>query len=66
MNQSHLVPEQAQDHVNGERLHAAIAALVTFSGRDDGGVARETLAMRVWSPVSPCSNWPPRPVVWKA
>ncbi len=35
--------EQAQDHVNSARLQAAIAALASFGGRDDGGVSRETL-----------------------
>ncbi len=35
--------QQAQDHVDNERLQAAIAALARFGGRDDGGVSRETL-----------------------
>jgi len=35
--------EWAQDHVNNERLQNAIAALAQFGGREDGGVARETL-----------------------
>lgn len=35
--------ENAQDHVNSNRLQDAIAALAAFGGRDDGGVARETL-----------------------
>jgi N-carbamoyl-L-amino-acid hydrolase len=32
-----------QSHVDNARLQAAIAALACFGGRDDGGVARETL-----------------------
>ena len=43
MNPPNHLAEQAQDHVNGERLQAAITALARFGGRDDGGVARETL-----------------------
>ncbi|GAA4031659.1 M20 family metallo-hydrolase [Actimicrobium antarcticum] len=43
MNLPHSVAERAQDHVNNDRLQAAIAALARFGGRDDGGVARETL-----------------------
>lgn len=35
--------EKAQDSINNERLQNAIAALAAFGGRDDGGVARETL-----------------------
>ncbi|MES2024159.1 MAG: M20 family metallo-hydrolase [Pseudomonadota bacterium] len=35
--------ENAQDHVNSARLQDAITALAAFGGRDDGGVARETL-----------------------
>lgn len=35
--------EKAQDSINSERLQNAIAALAAFGGRDDGGVARETL-----------------------
>ncbi len=35
--------EKAQDSINNQRLQNAIAALAAFGGRDDGGVARETL-----------------------
>jgi N-carbamoyl-L-amino-acid hydrolase len=35
--------QQIQDHIDSARLQAAIAALACFGGRDDGGVARETL-----------------------
>ncbi|MDB5797667.1 MAG: N-carbamoyl-L-amino acid hydrolase [Paucimonas sp.] len=34
---------RAQDHVNSDRLATAIATLARFGGRDDGGVARQTL-----------------------
>jgi N-carbamoyl-L-amino-acid hydrolase len=34
---------RAQDAVDEGRLNAAVAALARFGGRDDGGVARETL-----------------------
>ncbi len=46
MNESPLAPDAARavhDHVDGERLRAAIAALAQFGGRDDGGVSRQTL-----------------------
>jgi N-carbamoyl-L-amino-acid hydrolase len=35
--------EKAQAHVSQKRLEDALAALARFGGRDDGGVARETL-----------------------
>jgi N-carbamoyl-L-amino-acid hydrolase len=34
---------RAQDAIDEARLNAALAALARFGGRDDGGVARETL-----------------------
>lgn len=37
------VAEVAQDHVQNDRLQAAIAELARFGGRKDGGVSRETL-----------------------
>lgn len=37
------IAEAAQDHVDGERLRAAIEELARFGGRDDGGVSRQTL-----------------------
>lgn len=37
------VAERALRAVHGERLREAIATLARFGGRDDGGVARETL-----------------------
>jgi N-carbamoyl-L-amino-acid hydrolase len=43
LNVMHPAAEQAQDHVNNDRLQNAIAALARFGGRSDGGVARETL-----------------------
>ncbi|WP_454692724.1 M20 family metallo-hydrolase [Achromobacter aloeverae] len=39
----HPSAQSAQDHVDPERLEAAIAALAAFGGRDDGGVSRQTL-----------------------
>ena len=45
-NQSEPARQQADAvlrHVNGERLRTAIATLAAYGGRDDGGVARETL-----------------------
>lgn len=35
--------EAAQDHVDSERLRAAIEELARFGGREDGGVSRQTL-----------------------
>jgi len=35
--------ERVQDHVNSARLQGALDALARFGGREDGGVARETL-----------------------
>lgn len=35
---------QALQHVDSERLRTAITALARYGGRDDGGVARETLS----------------------
>jgi N-carbamoyl-L-amino-acid hydrolase len=35
--------ELVQDHVSNTRLQHALDALASFGGRDDGGVARETL-----------------------
>ena len=41
--ESRAAAEAAQDHVQGDRLQAAIAELARFGGRDDGGVSRQTL-----------------------
>jgi N-carbamoyl-L-amino-acid hydrolase len=38
-----LAAEKTQDHVSNTRLQNALDALARFGGRDDGGVARETL-----------------------
>lgn len=40
---SRALADAALRHVNGKRLRAAIAELAAYGGRDDGGVARETL-----------------------
>ena len=41
--QPNTTAEAAQDHVQNDRLQAAIAELARFGGREDGGVSRETL-----------------------
>ncbi len=40
---SRQAADKTLKHVNSERLLTAIAELATYGGRDDGGVARETL-----------------------
>lgn len=37
------IAQRAQDHVDGPRLTASLAALARFGGREDGGVSRQTL-----------------------
>ena len=41
--QDHDSAAVAQDHVNHDRLQAAIAKLASYGGRSDGGVSRQTL-----------------------
>jgi len=43
LERSRQAADAALKHVNSERLRTAIAELARYGGRDDGGVARETL-----------------------
>lgn len=43
LERSRQVADTALTHVSSERLRTAIAELARYGGRDDGGVARETL-----------------------